>query len=55
MASSAKSDQLKKQLIAAMRVCRVMNMLNRFFPASLAHAVLSLKYSFAFRFPLSAC
>ncbi len=55
MTSSAKSDQLKKQFIAAMRVCRVMNMLNRFFSASLANAILALKYSIAFRFPLSTC
>ena len=55
MTSPAKSNQLEKQFIATMRVSCMVNMLNRFFSASLAHAVLSMKYSFAFRFPLCTC
>jgi len=55
MTSPAKSDQLEKQFISTMRVGCMVDMLNRLLSASLANAILALKYSIAFRFPLSTC
>jgi len=55
MACSAKSDQLVNHFISAVRICSVMDMLNRVFSASLANSVFPLYNCNSLFLPSATC